>query len=489
LGVAFVGESFAAEKVSDSMVTLNIEEALGNDARVDSSEVTVSVKRGIATLSGNVASIAAKKYADLETTKINGVLGVINEIRVAPIWRSDADVRNAVRRRILNSAVIHSEDIKVASSDGKVTLSGTVSAWNERREAVLLASEVRGVKEVVDNISTKWVKKRSDQEIKNDAVAKLARDVYLGSLPITVAVKKGVVTLSGTVGSVFEKNRAYDAVRSISHVRGLKNKLEVEYWQDYATRTKRPVPSDSDLKKAVREELKMDSRVNASGIKVRVSYGSVTLSGTVDNHKQKKVAEQDANNVVGVVWVSNKLFARADQRANWIVRDDVAFNLDTDATTEGFDLGVKVKDGVVTLSGSVNNWYERSHAGDVASRVTGVKDVINRIDVDFYNPAVVRREHYSAQVAKAIRRGLKANWSTRWVADSIRVTVDNGIATLTGEVDTWYQRSEAADVAYTTKGVWEVKNKLAVEDYDYEWDDYDFYNGPYAYHYGYGWWD
>ena len=171
------------------------------------------------------------------------------------------------------------------------------------------------------------------------------------------------------------------------------------------------------------------------------------------------------------------------------MRDDVAFNLDTDATTEGFDLGVKVKDGVVTLSGSVNNWYERSHAGDVASRVTGVKDVINRIDVDFYNPAVVRREHYSAQVAKAIRRGLKANWSTRWVADSIRVTVDNGIATLTGEVDTWYQRSEAADVAYTTKGVWEVKNKLAVEDYDYEWDDYDFYNGPYAYHYGYGWWD
>jgi len=484
LSVAFVGNSFATEKVSDETITRYVKDALYDDARVDASEIATRTQNGIVTLSGRVYNIAAKKYADLETKKIRGVLSVINKISVIPTWRSDADIRNAVKRRILNSAVIESEGITVACSDGKVTLAGTVSAWNENQEAVLLASEVSGVNEVVNNITTKWTTTRSDQEIKDDAVAKIARDVYLEGLPISVSVKNRVVTLSGKVGSAYEKDRARNDVRWLSHVKEVKNNLNVEYWENYGSRKKMATPSDSELKDAVSKELQADLRVNADEITVKTSYGSVILSGSVYSHKEKQIAEQDARDVIGVAWVSNKLFARVDKRANWAVRDDVKFNLNTDATTEGFDIGVKTNDGVVTLSGAVNTWYEKIHAGDVASRVKGVKDVINLISVDFYDSATVKT-YSPAQVVKEIKMGLKANWSTWWVANDISVSVKNGVATLTGDVNTWHQRSEAADVAYTTKGVWEVKNKLTVEGYEYEWDDYDYYGYPY---YDYWWW-
>ena len=64
-----------------------------------------------------------------------------------------------------------------------------------------MASEVGGVKEVKNNIFTKWSSTRSDLEIKNDAVAAIGRDVYLTGLPITVTVQDGIVSLSGSVGN------------------------------------------------------------------------------------------------------------------------------------------------------------------------------------------------------------------------------------------------------------------------------------------------
>jgi len=178
----------------------------------------LTTENGIVALSGELDNLAAKNHADMEAKKIKGVLGVLNKLVVEPSWRSDTDIRHVVRRRILNSAVIESEGIRVSSVDGKVTLSGEVASWTERKEAGLLASEVRGVKEVQNRITIQWRKtERSDQEIKNDVVATLERDVYLSGLPITVSVKDGVVTLTGGACSpaVFENIRELGVCKSV----------------------------------------------------------------------------------------------------------------------------------------------------------------------------------------------------------------------------------------------------------------------------------
>ena len=78
---------------------------------------------------------------------------MINEILVTPAWLSDAGIRNAVQRRILNSTVIDTKELGVASREGQVTLSGTVANYVEKIEAGLLAGEVMGVKEVENDIA------------------------------------------------------------------------------------------------------------------------------------------------------------------------------------------------------------------------------------------------------------------------------------------------------------------------------------------------
>jgi osmotically-inducible protein OsmY len=160
-------QSFAGNKVGDVDITYWVKDALRHDPRVDASEITASTNEGIVTLSGSVDNLSAKKYADLEAKKINGVLGVVNKITVMPSYRSDTDIRNAIRRRILNSAVIESQGLRVICVQGIVTLSGHVATWSEAQEAVLLASEVRGVKDVTNEFQLEPKVKRSDQEIKD----------------------------------------------------------------------------------------------------------------------------------------------------------------------------------------------------------------------------------------------------------------------------------------------------------------------------------
>jgi osmotically-inducible protein OsmY len=177
-----------AAGLSDTDITFWVKDALRRDARVNAQNLHVNTAEGIVTLSGTVDNLAAKSYAALETKKIDGVLGVINEIHVTPNWCSDTDIRATLRRRILNSTVIKSEGLSVACFDGKVSLSGKVASYSEKKEAELIASEIRGVKDVTNNITVEWATKRSDQEIKDDAVAALERDVYVTDLPLTVTV-------------------------------------------------------------------------------------------------------------------------------------------------------------------------------------------------------------------------------------------------------------------------------------------------------------
>lgn len=401
-----------------------------------------------------------------------------------------------MKRRILASSAITSEGISVSSNNGNVLLSGGVDDWGEVQQAGLLASEVLGVKSVTNDLVAVWRSERSDQAIKKDAIAALQRDVYLSGLPITVAINDGVISLTGSVGSVFESDRAVQKVRWISNVKGVVSDLKIEGWENRDARKQTAWPSDDALKRAVRAELDQDTRVVATDITVRVYEGAVTLDGTVNSYYQRRIAQQDVNDVVGVGLVINNLLVSAVPRSDWQIQNDITFNFDVDFTLEGFQLKSKVKDGVVTLSGEVHDWFEKYHAEDLAAGVVGVKRIINKIAV---HQASLKNDQ---ALAKDIANGLKWNWTTWSVRKDIKVSVSNGIATLKGDVDNWSERQEAGRVAFRTDGVWAVDNRLTVNGYDYQWDEwydmnipgqYDLYYYPdyipYYYDYPYYWRD
>jgi osmotically-inducible protein OsmY len=139
-----------------------------------------------------------------------------------------------------------------------------------------------------------------------------------------------------------------------------------------------------------------------------------------------------------------------------------------DAYLTDFPMTVAVKDGVVTLTGGVHDWSEKSYATYVAARVRAVSEVDSEIRVQ---PAPETSS--DATLAKEIRHGFLRHWTTSRVADRIQVRVKDGVATLTGDLETWDERLEAERVASGTEGVWKVQNRLTVKGYKYEWKEWD----------------
>ncbi len=453
-----------AEGVSDAEIAHWVKNALRNDVRVDVSGIDVLVKDGFVTLSGEVNSLAEKEYAGIDARKIRGVVGVINGLQINPALYSDNDICHMVRRRILNSAILGEDNqIVVRCSNGKVMLSGEVSSWSERDEATLLASEVEGVTEVENQILLRDSSQRDDKTLKEQATTLLRLDAYLTGLPITVRVESGVVMLSGSVRSLYERNRAGQRI-AIMGVKQVINNLQIDPVLSHEAPEPAVANSDEELKLAVETMLKLDSRIDYRGISVAAESGHVELNGIVINAYEKRIAEQDAKDVSGVAWVTNNVVVRVPKRDDRFIRDDVVFNLHSDHSLVGTAIVARVNRGVVTLAGQVHNWYQKTRAEEISERIKGVKKVINHLRVYRANTKPDR------ELEKEISKRLKWNWVTWWVHDKIKVKVVNGVAILTGNVDTWSERTEAARVAFQTKGIWEVENRIAVDGFTYRWD-------------------
>ena len=372
----------AAETPGDDAITSWVDHALSEDPRIGSTYIHVSTFKGIVTLSGSVKNLAEKKYADLEAKKIKGVLGVINEIVVTPAARFETDIAQDIRRRLINNAFIKGKGLDIHVSDGHVTISGTVSSRAESAEAELLASEVRGVKSVVNNLEISSPAKRSDQDIKKDVISSMERDVYLFGLPISVDVKDGVVTLNGSVGNAFQKKIARDTAFWVGNVKKVENNLEVKWQEEEGVREQPPTPSDNQLKEILRLEFNEDPRLAPLKIAIEALSGHVTLRGSIPSYYQKRIAEQDAQDVIGVSGVTNLLAVNAAERDDDAIHDDIEFEIKTDYALNIYEIDVQVKDGYVTLSGVVNGSYDKARARIITSRVLGVKDVINNVVVN-----------------------------------------------------------------------------------------------------------
>ena len=278
-----------------------LSKAAASEKEITDSGIT-SVSQGIVTLSGSVDNLLAKGRAVKIAEGIRGVLGVINRISVTPVSRPDADLRKDILAALLQDPATESYQVTVAVQDAFATLTGSVGSYSEKQLAARIAEGVKGVKEVDNNVTINYLATRTDAEMAADVKARLQWDVWMNGSLIQSAVKDGIVTLKGTIGSAISEDRAVDdawvsGVTSVDRS-GLKvdpkaHHVEHQAFTD-ATR------SDSDIKLAVQASLHLDPRISAFTPDVTVEGGVVILGGNVGNLKAKTSAEQDAINVVGV---------------------------------------------------------------------------------------------------------------------------------------------------------------------------------------------
>jgi len=129
------------------------------------------------------------------------------------------------------------------------------------------------------------------------------------------------------------------------------------------------------------------------------------------------------------------------------LKQDLIAELSWEPSVNASQIGVEVKDGIVTLAGHVSSFTEKWHAEQAAQRVPGVKGLAVEMDVNL--PGMSNRT--DADLARSIENTLQ--YLSYLSKDAVKVMVENGWVTLSGEVDWNYQRLDAADVIRNLIGV------------------------------------
>jgi len=139
------------------------------------------------------------------------------------------------------------------------------------------------------------------------------------------------------------------------------------------------------------------------------------------------------------------------------LKDGVLTEIKWEPSVNEAEIGVIVKDGVVTLSGMVARWPEKSSAERATQRVSGVKAVANEIQVKL--PGFSERT--DADIARAAANVIE--WDTFVPRDGIKLMVANGWITLKGEVDWYYQKTSAEEAVQHLWGVKGVANEITIK--------------------------
>jgi osmotically-inducible protein OsmY len=215
----------------------------------------------------------------------------------------------------------------------------------------------------------------TDEQIQRNVLEELKWDARIHPNEIGVAVKDGIVTLTGWVDNYTKKWAAEDAAHRVRGVKAVANDIEVRL-PNSAERT------DADIAAAVTRALEWDAFVPIEKLNVTVAKGWVTLRGEVEWQYQKEDTERAVRRLTGVRGVTNLLIVRprvkpSPQELKRKIEDALVRSAETDAER----ITVEVQDNKVILKGTVRSWAERQEAERVAWSAPGVIAVENRITV------------------------------------------------------------------------------------------------------------
>jgi hyperosmotically inducible periplasmic protein len=152
-----------------------------------------------------------------------------------------------------------------------------------------------------------WKDSAKDAWIDGKAETTLLLNGNLNSFSINTDVKKGVITLTGSVESDVDKALAEELLANLDGVTKVHNKLTVKAKQDSADEKESSVLRDAKIATVVKTRLLFESEVGGTGIDVDAKNGVVTLSGEVDSDAEKDLAIAIAKNTKDVSKVVNKL--------------------------------------------------------------------------------------------------------------------------------------------------------------------------------------
>jgi osmotically-inducible protein OsmY len=214
---------------SDSEIKKDVEDELRWDPDLDPTDVAVSVKNGVVTLAGFMPSYLQKYQAEKVAKRVQGVVGVANDIQVRlpqVDQRPDPDIaRDAVAALKLQLPYSY-QNFKVIVRDGWATLEGEAEWHYQKEKAEAAVRGIPGIKGVVNTIEVK--PKVPAEDIKRKIEEALKRSAELDAQQIQVEAADGEVVLQGTVHSWFEREQAERAAWQAPGVKKVEDRIVVK---------------------------------------------------------------------------------------------------------------------------------------------------------------------------------------------------------------------------------------------------------------------
>jgi len=208
----------------------------------------------------------------------------------------------------------------------------------------------------------------SDLSIKQEVEAELQWEPSVNAAAIGVAVKDGIVTLTGRVASYAEKMAAARAAARVTGVNAVANDLEVGL-----------LPADQrsneEIARTVVNALASNTAIPLDRVKAQVSHGWVTLEGTVEWYYQKDAAERAVRYLRGVKGVTNTIVVKPAV-STAVVKAQIEAGLKRSAELDAQRITVETRGDTVILRGSVRSWADRQEAERAAWAAPGVAQVV-----------------------------------------------------------------------------------------------------------------
>jgi osmotically-inducible protein OsmY len=215
--------------------------------------------------------------------------------------------------------------------------------------------------------------------------------------------------------------------------------------------------TDREIQDHVQQAVRWGSRIDAANIGVAVEHGIVTLSGTVDSFAERQAAQEAALRVSGIHDVANEIVVKVPGhlgRTDADIAQAVRAALESHVRMPSDRIKTTVSQGVVTLYGTVDTWWNIADAESAVANLAGVQDVVNELVVSMpaIDPGTIQRD-----IEEALERGAGR------VARRIQISVHDGTVRLRGTVHSSAEREAVLRAARYTHGVRAVEDHLQVE--------------------------
>jgi len=236
---------------------------------------------------------------------------------------SDEWIEGRIQGAMAYNTYLDSADLSVGMDKGVATLSGAVPSDVERELAEAIAMNISGVKSVENEIKVDpelAMRTRPDsvQKIMDATTTAAVKNRLLASksvheMDVKITTKNGIVSLSGTVATLPQKNMAEQIAYDTRNVQDVKNELKIADAQTLSEKARNASVSvsrdlsDSWISSKIRTSLLFSSAFPRSNVSVNTNKGKVTLEGYAQNAEQRAAIETAVNDFLGVREVQNNL--------------------------------------------------------------------------------------------------------------------------------------------------------------------------------------